>query len=66
MRDAPFFERAVFGTQINQVRFICKLVLGSGFVASLYSKVAQQHAPTSGNRKFVGEWSEHLTSGDFM
>jgi hypothetical protein len=32
----------------NQVRFIRTLVLGAGFVASLYSKVAQQHGPTSG------------------
>jgi hypothetical protein len=44
------------------VRFIRTLVVGSGFVASLYTKVAQQHDPTSGNRTFAGLWSEHLTS----
>jgi hypothetical protein len=47
--------RNTLGTQNDQVRFIRTLVLGSGFVASLYTKVAQQYAPTSGKRTFVGE-----------
>jgi hypothetical protein len=36
------------------VRFIRTLVLGWGFVASLYTKDAQRHVPTSGNRTFAG------------
>jgi hypothetical protein len=44
------------------VRFIRTLVLGSGFVASLYTKDAQQHVPTIGNRTFVGEWQGDIAS----
>jgi hypothetical protein len=44
------------------VRFIRTLVLGSGFVASLYTKVAQQHAFTSGNSGF-GESIREMRAG---